>query len=344
MSLFSRLFSKAPAPVVHIESNDQPFTVNRGETVLESALKNGISYPHDCTVGTCGACRTRLISGKIEAITPFGYALSRDELAGGYILACQALAKTDLVINVDISQGAPITPTEQPARVVAITDLTHDIKRFTIEIDKPLNYKAGQYANLTWGDAATSRSYSFANAPSAGGAQQLSFFIRHVPGGAFTDQLFNGDVAALPFRVNGPHGNFWLREGKGPILCLAGGSGLAPIISLLQDAANRRVRRDCTLLFGARTPRDLYGDDELTAIRNAWTAGFDVWPVVAEPGTDDAADRVRRGLVTEYIGAAIEKLGPGTQAYLCGPPGMIDAAIAALIAHGIDIADIYYDK
>src|SRR3546814_1652423 len=82
--------------------------------------------------------------------------------------------------------------------------------------------------------------------------------------------------------IDGPHGNFWLREGKGPILCIAGGSGLAPLLSLLQDAANRRVRRDCILLFGGRGERDLYAADAISAIRSGWTASFDYWPVLSE--------------------------------------------------------------
>src|SRR3546814_18748800 len=96
-TLFRSRFGKAPDRTIEIESSGKTFAVWPGATILERALAQGIAYPHDCTVGTCGSCRTRLISGKVEAITPFGYTLSRAELEAGYILACQALPKTDLV-------------------------------------------------------------------------------------------------------------------------------------------------------------------------------------------------------------------------------------------------------
>jgi NAD(P)H-flavin reductase len=94
------------------------------------------------------------------------------------------------------------------------------------------------------------------------------------------------------------------------------------------------------LLFGARRERDLYCTAEIDAIRNAWTAGFDFWPILSE----EQSERFRNGLVTTAIPAALEKLGPGAEAYLCGPPAMIDAAIDVLTHNGIGLADIYYDK
>jgi p-cymene methyl-monooxygenase electron transfer component len=340
MSLFSKLFSKAPARNVVIETTGRTFAVASGETVLERALKDGIAYPHDCTVGTCGSCRTRLISGNVEAITPFGYTLSREELAAGYILACQAIPKSDLLIEIDVTESAEIAALQQPARLIGTSHLTHDIKQMTLAVDKPIHYKAGQYANISWGDGAVHRSYSFAGPPSAAGTTQPSFFIRHVPGGQFTDRLFSDEAAGIALEIDSPHGNFWLRDGQGPIICIAGGSGLAPILSVLADAANRRIRRDCVLMFGGRGVRDVYATDEIAAIRTRWTAGFDYWPILSE----EQADGYRHGMVTAHIPQALERLGPGTHAYLCGPPAMIDAGIAALTAQGIALADIHYDK
>src|SRR3546814_12541776 len=115
MSLLSKLFGKAPARAVQIESSGDHLNVPPGTTIPERALAEGIAYPHDCTVGTCGSCRTRLISGKVEAITPFGYTLSREELEAGYILACQALPKSDLVLDVEIGSSADAQAVRQPA-------------------------------------------------------------------------------------------------------------------------------------------------------------------------------------------------------------------------------------
>lgn len=340
MSFLKSLFGKSAPKHVTLAPGGIEFDVGSGQTVLESALGRGIAYPHDCTVGTCGSCRTKLIAGRVEAITPFGYTLSKDELDAGYILACQALPKSDLTLEVEVASGDAIVATTQPATLTAVDDLTHDIKRLTWTVATPFAWRAGQYANIRWDGSGTHRSYSFATAPSRDGSTMLQTFVRHVPGGLFTDALFGGGHGAMMFEIDGPHGNFWLRSGTGPILCIAGGSGLAPLLSLLQDAANRRIRRDCILLFGARTRRDLYAEDEIAAIRSAWTAGFDFWPVLSE---EDAPD-LRHGFVTDHVAAALDRLGSGAQGYMCGPPPMIDAGIAALGAAGIALDDIHYDK
>jgi p-cymene monooxygenase electron transfer component len=333
------LFGSKEPHTVRINPSVTSIAVQDGETVLERALKEGLAYPHDCTVGTCGACRTKLLSGKVDAITPFGYTLSREELEAGYILACQALPKTDLELEIDLS-ATDMEHVTTKARIAATSPLTHDILKVDWEADAPIPFRAGQYVNIRWDGSATHRSYSFATAPEATGGNRVTFFVRHVPGGVFTDQLFGGTAHNLSFELDGPHGNFWLRAGKGPLLCIAGGSGLAPLMSLLQDAAKRRVRRDCVLLFGGRAKRDLYGEAEISAIRSAWTAGFDYWPVLSEtpePG-------LREGMVTAHIAAALERLGPDAQAYLCGPPGMIDAAMAELAKQGVPLDAIFYDK
>jgi p-cymene methyl-monooxygenase electron transfer component len=339
MSLFSKLFSKAAPKQVDVQPGGQTFAVDSGETLLERALKEGLAYPHDCTVGTCGTCRTKLISGKVDAITPFSYTLRKDELAAGYILACQAVPKSDLVVEVEIASSAPVVATNQSAKLIALDDLTHDIKRARWAVDSPVHFRAGQYMNVRWG-AADHRSYSFAAAPSAAGLTELTTFIRHVPGGIFTDMLFGGDPFAQSYEVDTPHGNFWLREGTGPMICIAGGSGLAPIISLLQDAANRKVRRDCVLLFGARGMRDLYAAQEIAAIRSKWTGGFDYWPVLSE----ETVGGHRHGMVTQFVPEALAKLGSGAQGYMCGPPPMIDAGISALSEAGVGLGEVHYDK
>jgi p-cymene methyl-monooxygenase electron transfer component len=339
MSLFSKLFAKAAPRQVSVQPGGQSFAVESGETVLERALKDGLAYPHDCTVGTCGTCRTKLISGKVDAITPFSYTLSKEELADGYILACQAVPKSDLVVEVEIASGTPVIAATQPAKLIALNDLTHDIKRVRWAVETPVHYRAGQYMNVRSG-ANEHRSYSFATAPTSTGLTELTTFVRHVPGGQFTDMLFGGDPFAQSYEIDAPHGNFWLREGKGPIICIAGGSGLAPILSLLTDAANRKVRRDCILLFGARGLRDLYAAEEIAAIRSKWTGGFDHWPILSE----EDADGHRHGMVTTFIPEALAKLGSGAQAYLCGPPPMIDAGIHALSEAGIGLGDVHYDK
>lgn len=340
MSFLKSLFGKAPPKNISIKPSGNSFTVDSGQTVLERALKEGLSYPHDCTVGTCGSCRTKLLDGKVEAITPFGYTLSKDELEAGFILACQAIPKSDLELQVDLAADGEIEPARFSAKLVEEQNLTHDIKRLRFAIDQPMRYLAGQYINLEWNGGEIHRSYSLAAAPKADGRTELTTFVRHVPGGKFTDFLFQDAPLDGEYIIDGPHGNFWLRNDKGPMICIAGGSGLAPLISLLEDAAAKRTRRDCVLLFGGRGARDIYCNDEISSIRSGWTASFDFWPILSE----ENADGFRHGMVTDYIPEALEKLGPGAQGYMCGPPPMIDAGIHGLTEAGIALDQIYYDK
>lgn len=341
--MLSKLFAKKAPLRVRLKDTDLDFAVGRNETVLEAALKEGIAYPHDCTVGTCGACRSRLLSGKVDAITPFGYTLGREELQAGYILACQAVPKTDLILDVPLS-GAPVVSTA--GRITGRIALTHDIARVTWEVDAPVRFRAGQYMSLTWPGAPGPRSYSFCSAPAVQGATTLSAFVRLVPGGAFTEALFAGRLDDVPFTIEAPLGTFWLRDGesadRNPILMIGGGSGLSPLMSILEDALAHGVQRDVILLFGGRAERDLYCLPEIAAMAAAWQGKFDFRPVLSE----ERADGRRFGLVTDEIAPALADLGipADTQAYLCGPPGMIDAGIATLTGAGVPLTSIFYDK
>jgi p-cymene monooxygenase electron transfer component len=340
MSFLKKLFGKREPSEVRLEPSGVRFTVPPTETILERALKEGLSYPHDCTVGTCGSCRSRLVEGKVDAITPFGYTLSREELEAGYILACQALPRSALVLEVCLEAASLPPATSVDAQLVRLDDLTHDIKRATFALDVPLDYLAGQYVNISWPGDERSRSYSFSSKPLEGGRAQISTFVRRVPGGAFTEHLFFGDPFATRYKLDGPHGNFWLRDGASPILCVAGGSGLAPILSLLEDAAARGLARDCLLLFGARAERDLYAKEEIAAIAAAWKGRFGFRPILSE----EKVAGLEHGLVTSFIGAAVADLGGTSHAYMCGPPAMIDAGVGALALAGIMLEHIHYDK
>lgn len=338
--VFKKLFGAKPPKRVKLIGSEIEFDVEKNQTVLEAALANGYEYPHDCTVGTCGSCRSLLVSGKVDAITPFGYTLSSEELKAGYILACQAIPESDLELEADLDSAGPAERT--PARIVETRDLTHDIKRVTWETGSPVSYRAGQYMKVTWPEGPGPRSYSFSTAPVAGGQTRVSTFVRKVPGGAFTEALFGGKLDDVAFEIESPHGQFWLRDGEGPILLVGGGSGLSPLMSLLEDAVAKGVRRDVVLLFGGRSEADLYCLDEIADIGAKWNGKFEFWPVLSET----EAEGRRFGLVTGEVGAALAELGgaEGLQAYMCGPPGMIDAGVHELTEQGVSIVDIHYDK
>lgn len=330
---------------VEITTLGAVFEAGPGETLLEAALSQGIAYPHSCTVGTCGSCKTRLAQGRVQACSDFGYALSRQELEAGYILACQAVPRDPLTMLELPAAPTGLRQAETFDATIERTEpLTHDILKVWVKADRPVAFTAGQYASLEAPGLPRGRNYSFADAPQQAGSDTLSFFIRKVPGGAFTGALFDDALTGLPLKMQAPHGTFFLREGDAPMVCIAGGSGLAPLISVLQDMRGRGVQRPCVLLFGARTQGDLYALEQIRSIADAWPAAFAFIPILSQEPQGSGWSGAR-GMVTDFIGHA----APGfdwhrAEGYLCGPPPMIDAAIERLAAMGIGPERIFYDK
>jgi NAD(P)H-flavin reductase/ferredoxin len=319
-----------------VQINDQALQVEPGETVLQAALRSGIDFPNSCRVGGCGTCKCKLTGGKVKERTETGYLLTAEELQQGYILACQSVPQSDVSIEVDLerAQARGIS-----GRIVAQDKLTHDTTRITIQLDQPVPYKAGQFANVSIdGVRGVVRSYSFAT-PSHRDAR-VSFIIRKVPGGQLSTLVNDTDVVGRNVRVDGPQGDFWLRGGDAPLLFVAGGSGLAPILAMLKDAAAAGTTRSATLLFGAREQKDLYALDEIQQIASQWRGTFRFVPVLSA-ADGDSAWTGERGLVTEKIPALLET---GAQTYLCGSPGMIDGAIELLRKSGVAREHIHFDR
>ncbi len=332
--MFSFLSKKKPT-TAHI--NAQAITVHPKETLLQAALREGISFPHSCRVGGCATCKCKLVDGQVKELTETGYILSDQELDQGYILACQAVPQTDVRIEVDLSaQAARRTAT---GRVVAQDKLTHDITRLRVQLDEALPYKAGQFANISIDSlSGVSRSYSFATPVQPD--SQVSFFVRRVPGGVFSTAINDHPVVGQTVTVEGPMGDFWLRPSPAPLLLVAGGSGLAPVLALLQEAVAAGESRSTTLLFGAREERDLYALDQIQEIARQWCGPFRFIPVLSAE-TVPASWKGQRGLVVDQIPVVLEA---GTHAYLCGPPPMIDNATALLKLYGIPSEHIHADR
>jgi len=342
------IFKRQPKEpgTVRIEPLGIELQVPGNQSVLQAALEAGVDFPHSCKVGTCMACRSRLSSGKVKAIRDFSYVLSAEELKAGYILACQAKVAPGerIVLEVDIDSQRPHHPQLTcQGRLTAQTPLTHDIVELCVTLDQPLAYTAGQYAALRPAHIERAREYSFATAPTPGGDRELRFFVRLTPGGQFTGWLFGEPRVGQMLEVTGPGGDFWLRDAQAPLVFVAGGSGLAPVLSVLEAAANAGVARDAVFLFGARTQGDLYKLDLIEAIASRWAATFRFVPVLSHEPPDSGWTGAR-GFVTEYLAAPHVPDMADRHAYLCGPPPMIDAALAVLAAAGVADGHVHYDK
>lgn len=326
------LFKKAAPPLANI--NGVAFPMQARETVLQAALRNGLAFPHSCRVGGCASCKCRLVSGKVKELTSSAYVLTAQELAAGYILACQSVPTQDVAIEVQIDSSQH--PQQIAGRVVGQQQLTHDICRLTIQLDSQLEYWAGQYAQLlleSLPDCA--RSYSFATPSTPDG--RVQFFIKHMAGGQFSTRVNQQSVLHEAVTVSGPCGDFWLREDSAPLLLIAGGSGLAPILALLQDAAQRGVQRDATLMFGVRRRADLYALSEIDTLARSWGGRFAYIPVLSEEAGWPGAS----GLIPQHLAS---HLPAGAHAYLCGPPAMVDACSTSLLEQGVAAAHIHADR
>ena len=317
--------------------NAQPIRVLAGETLLTAALREGVDFPHSCRVGGCATCKCRLVEGQVRELTESSYLLSEEELAQGTILACQSVPLGPVRIEVDQTKALAVQ--ECSATVVAQDALTHDIQRLRLQLDAPLHFKPGQFARISVDSLpGVWRSYSFASAPDIQGV--VEFFVRRVPGGTFTEHVHNHSLVGQKAHVQGPLGQFWLRVSDAPVLFIAGGSGLAPVMAMLRGMQAQQLARSVTVLFGARTQADLYLMDDLRAMAASWAGQFRLVPVLSE-ASDDAGWQGARGLVTEHLSQVLE---PGLHAYLCGPPPMIDAASAQLQLAGLPKADIHADR
>jgi len=332
--MFSFFSRKGPV-TAHI--NAVPVTVNPKETLLQAALRQGIDFPHSCRVGGCATCKCKLVAGKVKELTQTSYILSDDDLDQGYILACQSVPQGDVRIEVDLSAQA--AKRRVGGRVIGQDQLTTDIVRLRVQLDESLPFKAGQFANISIDSLpGVSRSYSFATPVQADA--QVSFFVRKVPGGQFSSLINDSNVLGQAMTVEGPMGDFWLRPADAPLMLIAGGSGLAPILAMLRDALDNGVNRRVTLLFGARRETDLYALDVIKDLASQWPSLFRFVPVLSEePAGSDWQGL--RGLVTEQIASLLES---GAHAYLCGPPAMIDKAVGLLTEQGVPREHIHADR
>jgi len=350
--VFDRLFRRGPSEFnLTINSPDTTIRASAKESLLLAALNQGIAFPYNCRVGGCGECKCRLLEGKVKELTDKSYLLSAEELKQNYILACQSLPKSDLVIEVPLRQGKALPQiVERTGTIEALSPLTHDIVHLQLKLDQPMPFTAGQYADIALPASIAQsegemRSYSYASACDAPeSSAKLDFFIRKVPGGRFTQWLFEQASVGTSLTLRGPYGDFYLRPGASSMVCIAGGSGLAPVKALLEQAIkDKESHRHVVLIFGARTQKDLYALDEIDQIRRNWSGRFSFVPILsAEPEGSNWTGL--RGLVPDQLQAIVGERLAEHQAYLCGPPQMIDACVEVLSKAGMNAGEIHFDK
>jgi naphthalene 1,2-dioxygenase ferredoxin reductase component len=323
---------------VTIRRQDRPIEVEAGETILQAALAAGIAYPHGCQSGNCGACKSRLYQGEIELAAYSDYALTEEERGRGLILACRAMPFSDAEVawlEPDEVVAHPLR--RMTCRVERLEDATHDIKRLGLRIETggPFTFSAGQYAKLSFAGR-PARDFSMANPPHE---ELLEFHIRRVAGGGASNYAAERLASGETLLVEGPCGSACLRElHTGPILAMAGGSGLAPIKSIIETALRRGAVQPIHLYFGARAERDLYLEDHFRALA-ARHPNLRFVTVLSEP---QGPTRRRTGYLHDAVKADLAELD-GFKSYIAGPPVMVEAATAWLRQRGMPPEDIHAD-
>lgn len=315
--------------------------IEHKETILNGALRHDVKFPHSCKVGGCGTCKCRLISGKVKELTDKSYLLSKQEIAENYILACQSTPKSDVVIELS---NWDKNDHEIAGYISGIEPLTHDISEVTVSLDEHIRYKPGQYASVQTLDIdIPARCYSFAHKSTPDEDKTTSFFVRAVPDGHMSNWLIDPMNIGAKVKLSAASGDFYLRDQATPVLCVVGGSGLAPIIAVLEEAIHSNsaiIDQPLTLLMGVRSQRDIYYQEQIKNLGALWKNDFHFIPVLSdEPIDSDWSGH--RGMVTEYINEKNSHYGTG---YLCGPPAMLDAAMKKMQGSGMKSQRIFFDK
>lgn len=329
-----------------IEPLGQTVELAEGQTLLDAALRAGIYLPHACCHGLCATCKVQVADGEIEHGEASNFALMDFEREEGKCLACCATARSDLVIEAEIEEDpdAENLPVRDFGGVVSrVATLTPSIKGIWIKLDDPggMRFQAGQYINLELPDGIGSRAFSIASPPSAAGEIELN--VRIVPGGRGTGHIHEKMRVGDEMRVTGPYGRFFVKKSaRLPLLFMAGGSGLASPRSMILDLLEDGFELPITLVYGQRTREELYYHDELLELA-ARHANFTYVPALSnEP--EGSGWQGFRGFVHAAAQAAFDNDFRGRKAYLCGPPPMIEACIAALMQGRLFERDIYTEK
>ena len=332
---------------IDINQGQKTFEIPGGESLLTSLKEGGVFLASACGGrGTCAYCKCNVLTGGGPVGPTEESLLTPDEIEAGVRIACQVKVREPITIQLP---DAMLSVQSFRGTLVEKTPLTHDIVSLRIQLLDPeaMDYVPGQYVQLEvpaypGSSAPASRAYSISSTPSDEGFLEL--IVRLVPGGISTTWVFDHLRVGDELTLTGPHGEFQMTDTDSPMIWIAGGSGLAPFWSMVRHAKEIGLSRPTTFFFGAVTETDLFFVEELRQLADEldW---FTYCPALSGQDLGDWAGET--GLITDAVkrNTDPDTLGPQqTEAYLCGSPGMCDAACKTLVAQGIDEERIYFDK
>lgn len=324
-----------PITLLFSDGVSRRLEVARGQNLVEAARGAGLNLLTDCSNGQCGTCTAQLLSGCVEMDDYNAAVLPDADRAGGTVLpcVCRVTAACAVEFPYESSEALGEEPVPIEGEVVSVRQVARETKLLEVSVRHKIEFEPGQYVRIQPTGTDISRSYSMANVP---GNDHLEFFIRLVPDGAFSSWL----RAAQPgdkVELSSPHGTFFLREEDRPRLFVAGGTGVAPFLSMLRSMGSRSRQFPTTLLIGARSPAHVFALEELEALRR------ELPHVSVKLAVEhDANPGWHEGFATDLIGEL--GLDPSTRVYLCGPPPMVEAGRRAAEAAGLKRADVLCER
>ncbi len=331
-----------PEYQITLSPSGNTFKAAADETILEAALRQGIGLPYGCRNGACGSCKGKLVSGEFDYGVYQERTLRAEEKAAGKALFCVGKACSDLTLDIkEIGGTGDIQIRTLPCRVEKVEKPAPDVAILSLKLpaQERLQFLAGQYLDILLKDG-TRRSYSMANAPHEDGYIQIH--VRHIPGGQFSDHVFNDMRDRAILRFEGPHGSFFLREDSDkPIIFMAGGTGFAPIKAVIEHAFFTHIDREMVLYWGCRSLADLY----MAQLPLQWAKehpNFSFIPVLSDAKSEDNWQG-RTGLVHQAILDDFDKLS-GYQVYACGAPIMVESGQKAFAERGLPDDEFFADS
>lgn len=329
---------------ISINNGDKEIEARGGKPLLTTLKDGKVFIPSACGGrGSCGLCKCKVVGGAGEILPTELPWLNEQERKENVRLSCQLKVKADMQVEIDPDL---LYVREFRTKVTGWKKLTHDIIELQLKLEDPdsMDYKAGQFVQIETPeydltDEPVYRAYSMSSVPSSHNTIEME--VRLVPDGICTTYVHNHLKLGDAMTVNGPYGDFHLTNSDKEMICIAGGSGMAPLKSILYDMREKGIKRKATYFFGAKSKRDLFLLDEMTQLEKDLDA-FKFVPALSEPLPDDEWHG-ETGLITEIVDRHTGDLAHA-EAYLCGSPFMIDACIIVLKNHGMQEQNIFYDK
>jgi toluene monooxygenase electron transfer component len=333
--------------VISIDGQREIFLCGDDDSLLRAGLRAGLGLPYECSVGACGSCKYELLSGAVEDQWPDAPGLSERDKRKGRRLACQSRPTEDCTIKMRLDPACvPQTiPKRQTIEFQKSTHLTHDMREFHFKSELPAQFLPGQYALLNFPGVSGARAYSMANLANLEG--NWKFHIKNMPGGAGSHLLFSG---ALPegsnIGLDGPYGLAYLRQSERDMVCIAGGSGLGPMISIARGMSEDKefAARQLHFFFGGRQPEDICGEDILSQL-SAFQGRINYMASISEKPNAASTWTGRVGFVHEMVMESLPAAPSDYEFYFAGPPAMAEAVQRMLmIDNKVPYDQIYFDR